>query len=136
VAALAAVIGIGVLVEQATPRAVEVGVTVYEDANQTGDRMLTTGIAPNLPKRANLGLVTTGLHGGCNRGINQSSSWNDCISSASVGLLPANTKVQFWRDINYGGGLLACYDVDGSHAIDLSGTGDLISSFRVISGNC
>lgn len=119
-----------------TPQAVEIGITVYEDNNQSGDHMLTTGIAPNYPKRANLTLVTTGLVGGCNRGINQSSTWSDCISSAKVTSLPASTKVQWYRDINYGGSLLYCYDVDGSHNIDLTSTSDLISSFRVVGGNC
>jgi hypothetical protein len=72
---------------------------------------------------------------GCNRGINQSSSYNDCISSATVGLLPASTKVIFYRDINYGF-TQTCYDVDGTHAISLVATGDTISSFRILGGNC
>jgi hypothetical protein len=117
------------------PLAVEIGVTVYEDANQAGDHLLTTGIAPNYPKRANLTLVTTGLSGGCNRGINQSSTWSDCISSARVSSLPASTKLIFYRDINYSF-TQTCYDVDGTHNIDLTSTGDTISSFRIIGGNC
>jgi hypothetical protein len=133
-AALAIAVFIGV--DQVTPKAVEIGVTVYEDAGQHGDHLLTTGIPPSYPARSNLATVSSGLVNGCNRGLNQSSTWNDCISSATVSSLPANTKLQFWRDAGYTGGLLACYDVDGSHAIDLSGTSDLISSFRIVGGNC
>jgi hypothetical protein len=133
-AGIAALATVGILLS-VQPQAVEIGVTVYEDAAQHGDHMLTTGIAPNYPKRANLTLVTTGLSGGCNRGINQSSTWSDCISSASVSSLPANTKLIFYRDINYGF-TQTCYDVDGSHNIDLTATADTISSFRIISGNC
>jgi len=140
VVAIVGAIGVavgGLLVADAlAPKAVEVCVTVYEDANQTGDHMATCAVGATNVKRANLGLVTTGLNGGCNRGINQSSTWNDCISSATVGLLPASTKIQWWRDINYGGGLLACYDTDGTHPINLAGTNDLISSFRIVGGNC
>ena len=133
-AGIAALATVGILIS-VQPLSTEIGVTVYEDANQSGDHMLTTGIAPNYPHRANLTLVTTGLVGGCNRGVNQSSTWSDCISSANVSSLPANTKLIFYRDINYGF-TQTCYDVDGSHNIDLTGTSDTISSFRIIGGNC
>jgi hypothetical protein len=114
----------------------EVCITVYEDSNQGGDHMATCAVGAANVKRANLTLVTTGLNNGCNRGINQSSTWSDCISSATVAILPANTKIQWWRDINYTGGLLACFDANGTYQMNLSGTSDLISSFRIISGNC
>lgn len=124
------------VVGEVTPKAPDICVTYYEDAGQSGDHNAACAIGATNVHVANFGSLTAGLHNGCNRGLNQSSTWNDCISSGSVGLLPAGTKIQWWRDINYGGGLLACYDVDGTHTFDLSGTSDLISSMRIIAGSC
>jgi len=128
-----AVVGILATVQ---PLAAEVCITVYEDSGQGGDHTAFCAVGATNVKDANLGDNTAGLHNGCNRGLNQSSTWNDCISSATVAILPANTKVQWWRDINYAGGLLACFDANGTYQMNLSGTSDLISSFRIVAGSC
>lgn len=126
---------VGVLAVSIQPLASDMCVQVYEDASQQGDTMSVCNTPANL-KVPNLNTYTTGLHGGCNRSVNQSSTWNDCISSGRIAALPAAQAVKFYQDTSYGA-LVACFDQNGSYAIDLSGApNDLISSFRVVGGNC
>lgn len=129
---IAALTGLYIAVQ---PAAVEMCVQVFEDGSQQGDTMSVCN-PPSTLKVANLAAYTTGLHGGCNRSVNQSSTWNDCISSGRIANMPGSQKVRFYQDINYGA-VVACFDTNGSYNIDLSGgPNDLISSFRVEGGNC
>src|SRR5580765_4401050 len=95
VGGIALAIAVFIGVDQVTPKAVEVCVYNYEDAGQAGDVLTPATCSINATSVAisNLSTQTGGLHNGCNRGLNQSSTWNDCISSALVGSLPANRKV-------------------------------------------
>ena len=131
VAVIAAALGVNAI------RAVETCVGVYEDAGGAGDTLLTCAVGATNVHQGNLSTVTTGLHNGCNRGINQSSSWSDCISSIRYTSLPANYAVKFYRDSGYVG-LLWCRDADGnSGTLNVPGNAnDLITSFRIVGGNC
>lgn len=128
---------LGLATQVITPFAIDTCVTVYEDQSGGGDSFATCNTSPSLVKIPNLGTHTEGLVNGCNRGVNQSSSWSDCISSVRIGSLPSNQSVRFYQDTNYSGQLL-CYDVDGSHLVQLNvpATNDKTSSFRILGGNC
>ena len=117
------------------PLAVDMCVTNWENGGQSGDQMSVCDTPANL-KVPNLTTHTEGLHSGCQRSINTSSNWSDCISSARVSSMPAAQRVRWYQDINYGNAL-ACVDANGTTNIDLTGSAnDLISSFRVEGGNC
>lgn len=117
------------------PAAVEMCVTSYENGSQSGDSMTVCNTPANL-KVPNLTTYTQGLHNGCQRTINTSPNWSDCISSARVSAMPGSQKVVWYQDINYGNAL-ACVDNNGTTNVDLTGSpNDLISSFRVLGGNC
>lgn len=117
------------------PLAIDMCVTNYENGAQSGDRLTICNTPSNL-KVPNLGNYTTGLVNGCQRSVNVSSTWSDCISSARVSALPANYRVRWYQDVSYGT-VLACRSTDGTSNVDLTGVpNDLISSFRVEGGNC
>jgi hypothetical protein len=118
------------------PLAAEMCVTSWEDANGAGDSLALCDI-PSGIHVPNLGSYTSGLTNGCNRGINQSSSWSDCISSFKVAALPANYKVVYYASINYANQIY-CRSTDGtSGVINLTGSdNDVTSSIRVLGGNC
>lgn len=119
------------------PLAVDTCVTNYEDANLAGDSLAVCDTNPNNVKIANLTQYTTGLHNGCNRIINQSSTWNDCISSARTANLGSTRRVRFYGDIQYGGSVLYCVDTAGNATTNFGGgNAERISSFRNESGNC
>lgn len=136
VVATVAVVAAGIGAVLIQPRAIDTCIQVYEDAGGAGDTMTVCDTPANL-KVPNLGTVTTGLHNGCNRGINQSSSWSDCISSARVTHLTANNKAVFFQDTSYSGQVW-CIDADGDTGPFnfTGGANDVISSFRVLGGNC
>lgn len=117
------------------PFAVEMCVTNFENGGQSGDQMTVCATPANL-KVPNLGTHTEGLHSGCQRSVNTSPTWSDCISSARVSALPPNYRVRWYQDTSYGA-VLACRSTDGTTNVDLTGVpNDLISSFRVEGGNC
>lgn len=129
--------GLGLATQIIGPAAVDVCVAMFEDQSGGGDTFATCNTSPSQVKNSNLTTVTTGLHNGCNRGLNQSSSWSDCISSASIANLPANQSVRFYQDTGYSGQIL-CYSTPGSHLIQLNvpATNDKTSSFRILGGVC
>lgn len=131
--------GVGILAATGVigPQSIDTCVSNWEDAGASGDTMTVCNVTPANLKVPNLETHTEGLHGGCNRGINQSSSWSDCISSAKVAHLTANNKVVWYGNTNYGN-QVACWDTDGnSPTITFTGNAnDVISSFRILGGNC
>lgn len=141
VAAITASIGLFAaalfVVPQIVPLAGETCVTSYEDASGGGDSFAFCDTTAGDVRIPNLGAYTTGLHNGCNRGINQSSTWSDCISSMRVGNLPASTKLVVYWNTNYDTPLL-CRDANGSYLIQLNvpAVNDRASSYRILAGNC
>lgn len=125
------------LVPQVIPLSTETCITAYEDASGGGDHISFCDTTAGDVKVANLGNYTTGLVNGCNRAINQSSSWADCISSIRVGNLPGSTKLVVYQNTNYAVQTL-CRDTNGSYLVQLttSATNDNASSFRILGGNC
>ena len=138
--ATAATIAIGLLVGTNLPlgtQALEVCVTSWEDQSGGGDSWTFCELPVNL-KIPNLGTHTENLHNGCNRGINQSSSWTDCISSAKVYVLPGNYRIRFFQNTSYGIPVF-CWDLNGTSGIiqlNWPAVNDLISSYRIEGGNC
>lgn len=134
---LLAVVAVFAIGSQVVPLSTDTCIGNYEDAGAAGDSMVVCAIPATAVAVSNLGTHTEGLHSGCNRGVNQSSTWSDCISSAKVTNLPAGTKALWYQDTSYGS-VVKCYDTDGnSGVIDMSGgANDVISSFRILGGNC
>jgi hypothetical protein len=132
--AIATAVGI-VAVGPLSTEAIDMCVTNWENGSQSGDSMTVCATPANLHV-SNLGTHTENLVNGCQRSVNVSSTWSDCISSARVSALPPNYRVRWYQDTNYGA-VLACRSTDGTTNVDLTGpANDLISSFRVEGGNC
>lgn len=132
---IVAIAAIGAATVIVQPQAVDVCVQNWEDSNGTGDTMTVCNTAANL-KVPNLATHTEGLHAGCNRGITQSSTWSDCITSVRVTALPAAQRVRWYQDTNYGTWVF-CIDANGSTGpVNVGSANDVISSFRVEGGNC
>jgi len=118
------------------PLAVDMCVTINENTYPTtGDQWTLCDLPSNL-KNANLTGDTTGLHGGCN-GSNTpftNPDWNDCVSSFNIAGLPANYKVVFYVNSNYGFAN-RCRNVNGNY--NFGGLeNDRTSSWRVEGGVC
>lgn len=126
---------VGVLAVTIQPLAGDMCVTNWENGSQSGDKMTVCATPANL-KVPNLTTQTQGLVNGCQRSVNTSPNWSDCISSARVSSMPGAQKVVWYQDINYGNAV-ACIDINGTTNVDLTGAAnDIISSFRVLGGNC
>jgi hypothetical protein len=98
------------------------GVTLYPDSLYRGDRVTLDGDVSDLSK----------LRGPCQKSEDESSSYDDCVSSLHV---PAGWTVTIFRDRGFAGGS-ATYTADVSNLDDVSGPckggfNDCISSVRV-----
>lgn len=144
IALLGALLTLGTLAGAAAPvhasiLATEVCVTIYEDTNTSNDRWTFCAL-PGSAKQASLVGDTTGLHNGC-QGSTIQPDWNDCASMTAYSNLPANYRIRFYSEANYGYSvphLPYCRDANGSGAPVYIGfyMNDVLSSWRVESGNC
>lgn len=124
---------------RASTDATEMCVTVYESAGGAGDSWTLCNF-PNSLYNSSLVGDTTGLNNGCQAPFPFArSDWNDCISSIDYANLPANSRVSFYDNVNYGGDRLACLDLNGSYpgTFDMAwSANDWSSSWRIEGGNC
>lgn len=120
-----------------SPQAIDACIVVYEDLAGGGDSTAFCNTPANL-KDPDLSNNTAGLHGGCNRGVNQSSSWTDCISSVRINNLPAAYRAVLYQSVNYTSNRVFCTDINGTTGPwTLSGANnDVASSLRLEGGNC
>lgn len=121
--------------------AAEVCVTIYENVNgwNGGDAWTKCGTIPGTLGDSNLTGDTSGLHNGCESQASYpftNPDWNDCASSIRYSNLPANYRVNFYINSNYGISN-HCWDANGTLNANFSGAeNDRTSSWRVEGGNC
>lgn len=142
-AVIVVLVGITLILRPGVARAsgacVYMGWTVYEDSNNGGDHVTVCSptLLPVSASRSNFGVNpgNIGLHSGCNSTFGQSSTWNDCVSSATTVSLPTGFKFVLYADSGYGTAIF-CTDNPGTHSYNLGAGNDLGSSARIITGSC
>lgn len=116
--------------------AVEMQVTIYENANGGGDHWTKTGFNNNLQNATLVGDIV-GLSGTplCNSQWwpAAGNDWNDCVSAVQIAGLPSGWRVKFYWNANFAGRTLC---TQNNTFFSLGADDDQFSSWRVEQGSC